>query len=284
MSTGIHQLRVFFLGLFHIVRPGEIQPIAVGSGHKAWSLFKYLLFHRGTAIATSDVMDLFWPNRIDSDDTSPLRTAISRLKRTLEPNSQPYSRSSYIICTRDYCAFNTAAPLWVDAEEFEKKCNIARKTDISNPATSAEIYFDALSMYRGDFLAEDVYVDWTMIPREHYRRLFLESSRDAARRLLDAGDLQRARIVLERALQVDRFAEEMHLTYLKVLLELGENAAVVEHYTYCTRLFYIELGVLPSPELLKAYDKAKEGLGTTSQKISRFKAMTVPNRMKQNWT
>lgn len=70
---------IFWLGAFRVFRPGEQEPIGVGSKHKIWKLFKYLLINRYQAVATERIIECLWPSLKDPGDTAALRTAISRL-------------------------------------------------------------------------------------------------------------------------------------------------------------------------------------------------------------
>ncbi|MEA4883885.1 MAG: BTAD domain-containing putative transcriptional regulator [Clostridia bacterium] len=255
---GVDALRVYCLGVFRVVRPGDTSPIGVGSTQKAWALFKYLVSRRGTAAPTSEIIRVFWPKSDSDDNTSQLRTTLSRLKSMLEPGSRSYSRSSYLTCARDVCAFNPSAKVWIDVEEFERTCAHALKLRASDEAAAGNLFCDALELYRGYFLAEDPYSDWTVVPREHYRRLFMESSKEAARILMGASDCTRARAVLQHALAEDSFAEELHILYARALMGLGDWTGAADHYSYSTGLLYRELGISPSEEYKQLYQDLRE--------------------------
>ncbi|MCR4427628.1 MAG: hypothetical protein NUW23_15850 [Firmicutes bacterium] len=246
-------LKVFCLGAFKVIPAGAGQVIGGDGSSKAWSVFKYLLAHRGAPVPTAEIMRTLWPGNQDSGDTSPLRTALSRLKASLEPASPSYSKGSYITYTKDFCIFHDEMPVWVDADEFEKVCGEAHLVGASDRRAGAELYLRALALYRGDYLAQDIYVDWTVAPRERYRRLFVDSSREAAAWLAAAGDLTCARSVLEHALQVEQFSEEMHVEYIQTLLKMGEHAAAAEHYAATTELLHRELGLRRSAEFRRLH-------------------------------
>lgn len=261
-------LQVFCLGPFKVTRPGQVEPITEGSRHKMWSLFKYLVCKRGTRVSTSEIVEVFWPQDRSSEDTGPLRTALSRLKTVLEPGNGRYGKSSFIVSTKDYCSFRAGSGVWVDCEEFEALCHEARHVQHRDKAEAAAMLRRALDLYRGDFLIDDMYSDWTVIPREHYRKLFFEASIDASSLLASLGDLPSSREVLSRAIDLDPFAEDLYIALMKIHLDIGDYASAVDLYNKGSTVFYQELGVKPSAEMKALYARAKGQMGRVSNRSS----------------
>lgn len=251
-------LNVYCLGRFRVQKPGDSMPVGVGSRHKMWSLFKFLVTRKGIPLPTQTIMETFWPEVADTMDTSALRTAVCRLRAHLEPKRAIYSRASYVICTKDTCAFNINAPFWLDADEFEKLIAKAHRVGVNDKAAGIELYLKAIDLYEGDFLSEDLYQEWTVIPREHYRRLFLDAVKEAAVWCLEKRDCLTARTVLERGLEIDPLVEDLHILLMRTLVELGDKKAAVQYYTYSTGMLYRELGSKPSNELKRLYQQIRE--------------------------
>lgn len=264
LNTGVEEnsiLRVYCFGRFRIQKPGDPLPVGVGSRHKMWSLFKFLVSRKGIPLPTQTIMETFWPKVEDPTDTSALRTAVCRLRANLEPKRAIYSRASYVICTKDTCAFNINTPFWLDLDEFEKLIAKAHRIGIGDKAAGIELYLKAIDLYEGDFLSEDLYQEWTVIPREHYRRLFLDAVKEAAVWSLEIKGLLTARAILERGLEIDPLVEDLHALLMRTLIELGDKKAAVQHYTYSTGMLYRELGSKPSSELKRLYQQIREGEG-----------------------
>jgi len=252
-------LRISCFGTFKVIRPNEEESICLGSRHKLWSLFKYLVANKGVAIPTQNIMDLFWSERKELSDTAPLRTAICRLKTMLEPKRELGKRNlSYIIYHQDSCTFNNNSDYWLDIEEFENLCLKAKHFGKYDRIVALESYQKAFEIYRGDFLAEDLYQEWTNSFREYYRNLFLNSVREAAKWFNELKEYQQARLILQRALENDSYIEELHILLMQALLGMGEAKGAIEHYTICSSMFYQEFGIGPSKELKLLYREAKE--------------------------
>ncbi|NMB12850.1 MAG: diguanylate cyclase, partial [Firmicutes bacterium] len=57
----------------------------------------------------------------------------------------------------------------------------------------------------------------------------------------------------EHALQVEPLEEAIHLQFIDFLLRTGKAKAAQAQYNYASSLFYREMGVKPSPDMLEAY-------------------------------
>ncbi|HBE78270.1 MAG TPA: hypothetical protein DDW65_10895, partial [Firmicutes bacterium] len=250
-------LRIYCLGVFRVLRPDEQQAIGTVSRHKMWLLFKYLVVHKGSAIQTEKIMELLWPGNNDPSDTATLRTTISRLKSLLEPSHIGYQRSAYIIYSKESCAFNLHAPFWLDAEEFENLCASAHRLGNDNRQAAIELYLQALDLYQGDFLVEDPDLEWAVVPREHYRCLFIDSITEVVSWLLEFQEYPKAEALLKRAIKIDPYVEGLQILLMKTLLGMGNLKAAAEHYSHCSSFLYKELGVKPSEEWKSLYKQLR---------------------------
>jgi DNA-binding SARP family transcriptional activator len=65
--------------------------------------------------------------------------------------------------------------VWVDIEAFEEQVKSARQHLTSGERGPAQADFAAaISLYQGDFLADDPYEQWAIIDREHLRLSYLD--------------------------------------------------------------------------------------------------------------
>lgn len=249
-------LRIYCLGVFRVLRPGEQQAIGAISKHKMWLLFKYLVAHKGSSVQTEKIMELLWPESLPSG-TASLRTTISRLKSLLEPKRTGYQRSSYIIYSKDSCAFNMHTSFWLDVDEFESLCTGAHQLGNSNRLKAIDLYLQALALYQGDYLAEDPDLDWALVPREYYRRLFIDATAEVASWLMESKEWARAGILVKQAIKIDPYTEKLQILLMKVFIGIGDLKAAAEHYSYYSSFLYKELGVKPSEEWKSLYKQLR---------------------------
>lgn len=249
-------LRIYCLGVFRVLRPGEHQAIGTISKHKMWLLFKYLIAHKGSAVQTEKIMERLWPKSLPNDTTT-LRTTISRLKSLLEPARAGYQRSSYIIYSKESCAFNLHTSFWLDVDEFESLCASAHQLGNRNRSKATELYLQALSLYQGDYLAEDPDLEWALVPREYYRRLFIDATAEVAQWMLENKEWDKAGILVKQAIKIDPYTEKLQILLMKALLGMGNLKAAAEHYSYYSSFLYKELGVKPSEEWKRLYKQLR---------------------------
>ena len=221
-----------------------------------WLLFKYLVAHKGSAVQTEKIIELLWPGCLPSD-TASLRTTISRLKSLLEPQRSGYQRSSYVIYSKDSCAFNLHTSFWLDVDEFEYLCTSAHQLGNSNRLKATELYMQALALYRGDYLAEDPDLEWALVPREYYRRIFIDAAAEVASWLLESKEWAKAGILVKQALKIDPYTEKLQILLMKSLLGMGNLKAAAKHYSYYSSFLYKELGVKPSEEWKSLYKQLR---------------------------
>jgi hypothetical protein len=128
----------------------------------------------------------------------------------------------------------------------------------NNRKLAIDLYIKALELYRGDFLAEDPDLEWAVIPREHYRRLFIDSTLEVATWFFESNEFSKAVTLLRQAIKVDPYVEGLQIMLMKALLGAGELKAAAEHYGYCSSFLYKELGVKPSEEWKSLYKQLRE--------------------------
>jgi DNA-binding SARP family transcriptional activator len=145
---------------------------------KTQALLKVLLCERGRVFTQDQLIEYLFPDLIPDKAAENLHNRISELRRVLEPDLKQGSDSSYVLSVSKggYC-FSQDTPCSVDTEEFQKQLDAAQASDKSGRWLKAlEGYQQAANLYRGDYLAEDLYEEWTIAPREEWRDRYLTVS------------------------------------------------------------------------------------------------------------
>lgn len=254
------KLRIYCLGSFRVIRPGENFALGTISKHKMWLLLKYLIVNKRALVSTDAIMDLLWPEQKKQGKNGALRTTLSRLKSLVEPVnpiSQRAVGSGLIKYKNETCSLNFNYPFWLDVDVFEKLCGLAHRQGIYDRQQAIVTYLDALELYQGDFLADDPDLDWAMAPREYYKQIYLDLILELTQWLVEEGDLGRSRRYLENALEYAPYNETMVCRLIEVLYRSGNLQEARRKYTFYSTLFYTELGVHPSPEMKRLYEMIK---------------------------
>lgn len=264
----ISLLRVYCLGSFQLVRPGEAGPADIRGKHKLWMLLKYLIAHSGQTVPTRTILDALWPQRENPNDTAPLRTAVSRLKTVLYADNREMTQQNYLIYSKDSCAFNPDTLFWLDAAEFENICRKVMRVGENSRKRGLELFIQALELYRGDFLSGDRLAEWTAPLRARYREMLLDTAREVLQWDVVMQESPKAARILKKALEIDPYDQQFQVLLMKTLINLKDYKAAVKHYTFCTHLFYQKRGIEPAPELRQLYKEVQDKMGTVAERSS----------------
>ena len=102
---------------------------------------------------------LFWPESSPEASRNSLNVAIHGLRRTLRTVTV-LPGDGTVVALRDYPDLQ----LWLDVEEFESRVEHGRRREEAGDAgRAAREYESADGLYRGDFLADDLYEEWAAL-------------------------------------------------------------------------------------------------------------------------
>src|SRR5215203_1045524 len=162
-----HSLQARFFGHFELLCDGENMPL--GRNGKALTILKYLLANRTRPVSQDHLMAWLWPDSNLKRARWSLNSAIYALRKLLRGQLSPVASSDFILFDKSYYQLDPSVEVWTDKDEFEARCEHGRHLERTQrkPEAVAE-YEAAVGLYRGDYLVEDLYEDWTMVERERF--------------------------------------------------------------------------------------------------------------------
>jgi two-component SAPR family response regulator len=258
-SVKKERLEIFTLGRFMVKCGDRLISEQSNRSYRIWDLFKYLVTYRDRGILPEVILENLWPGQEFSDPKRALRTPIYRLRQLLTPASGDSDGSSFISFSQGCYKWNTKAEYSLDVQEFEALCQRGQMIAQDNPAEAIETLKKAVSLYKGDYLPECLYYEWTLPVRNYYRRIFLQSSLDLCRLLKNADRNSEILKVCESVFHIEPFEEEFHLRFLETQMVMDKIKEARSHYEYVTSLFYRELGIKPSSAMRSIYRQLKAG-------------------------
>ncbi len=249
-------LQIYTLGGFQ-VKFGQRPLFAENQRlHKIGELFMYLIAHKEKQIPSETIVETLWPHQEYANPKNILKNQVYRLKQGLNdlqvPDAHAFINTSY-----GGYGWNTQAPYWLDADEFEFLCRKARSQLKTEPLQAAETYRQALALYRGPYLSGFHYFDWALPRRHYYRQLFLRSVNELLALQKEHQLFSQMIEDCERVLYLDDMEENIHLFYIEALLQEGKTVQARAHYEYIITLLYQELGTRPSPPMQRIYRAIK---------------------------
>ncbi len=195
-----------------------------------------LMVHNRSEIFTSEMLahHLFPELRFEKAIKN-LHARISELRYALEPNLTRGVDSAYIKRLAPGCyRFDPNASVWVDTETFSHQLSIARRYQNEGLFSDAAHAFQtALKIYRGPFLAQDIYEEWTMLPRNAWKFDYENALREAAILHRRQKQFQEALACANKGLEQNPFNEVFYQEKMMALSRLGQTKEITQVYDQC---------------------------------------------------
>ena len=244
-------LQVRFFGHFEMSCEGDAIPL--GRNGKALTILKYLLANRRRPVSQDHLMGWLWPESNLKKARWSLNSAIHGLRKLLDGCSSALS-TNYVTLEDGYYRLSEAVRIWTDVDElderYEKGRRLAREGRM--PAAAVE-YEKAIELYRGDYLIEDLYDDWTMVERERLSNAYMDMLGRLAVHYMESGQYQESIRGCYRVLEKDLCHEDSYRLLMRCYARLGLRGRALHQYSICKQILAQEYGTSPSPETRSLY-------------------------------
>jgi len=251
-------LRVYMLGRFAVHR-GE-QAITAWGSRKAEQMFEYLVAWREQPVPREVRVELLGPGAKPEAGEKSFYMALRQVRQALDPHLSRVTLEAYIISEEGAYGFNPQAEIWVDTGEFEGLYREGRRAEqAGHLETAMRAYQSAVTLYRGDFLGDDLYLDWPIARRERLRNHYLETLGWLGEYHFRRGEYRRsveyARLILER----DNCREDAQRLLMRCYARLGQRNRALRQYEQCRETIQRELALEPTPETTALYQRIRAG-------------------------
>ncbi len=217
---------------------------------KARQLLQFFVSGKGKWYSREQICDRLWPQLDAENADQNLKVALNALSRALEPAREP-GKAPFFIARRDASyGFNPAASIAIDVDDFLELANSQDEEDLS----------EALSIYQGDYLAENLGDSWAREKREKLQEIYLQTALKLASLLAADERLDDAIRIAHQILETDHCSEPAFQLLMNCHAARGNRAAVNSVYRRCAAALREELEVKPSPETTRLWQRlTKEG-------------------------
>ncbi len=248
-------LQVSTFGRFALATGGRGLAVEKWERKQALTLMKFLVTHLGHAIHREVLIEHLWPEADESHGRERLKVTVYFLRQQL----RAAGIEEDVVETVGKAYSLRPEAIWLDTEIFERL--IANGGALQRQQRWDEAlrcYEEAQRLYRGDFMEEDIYVDWCAEQRERLHEINLEMLAGMAECYAERACYAEAVRVCRTALVRDPYRESFHRALMTHLLRLGHTDSAVAQYHHCERLLARELGVEPMPETQRLYQRILE--------------------------
>jgi DNA-binding SARP family transcriptional activator len=268
-ATDFVHLQARFFGRFELLRDGEeVGPLSRGG--KAVSVLKYLLAHGSRPVSQDYLMGWLWPESDLKRARWSLNSTVYSLRKLLSvgaPSPDPvvlFEEGCYRLCPR--------VRVSSDVGEFDAHYERGSRLEgAGRKVEAAAEYEEAVALYRGDFLAEDLYEDWTMIERERLTNTYVDALDRLADHHAENGRLRDAIQMCHRILGKDPCHEHAHRRIMEYYIRLGLRGRALHQYRLCCTILEHTCEMEPSPETVSLYNRLLGGAAPENPPIPKIR-------------
>jgi LuxR family maltose regulon positive regulatory protein len=244
-------LQARYFGHFEMFCNGETVPL--GRNGKALAILKYLLAHRARPVSQDHLMGWLWPESNLKKARWSLNSAIHGLRKLLS-NCPASLLENYILLEEGYYRLCPTVRVETDVDEFDAHYEEGRRLQRTSQMPQAAIEYEkAIELYRGEYLLEDLYEDWTMVERERLANAYVDMLGRLAVHYMESEHYQEAIGACYRLLEKDRCHEDSYRVLMRCYVSLGLRGRALRQYRLCEEILLQEYGTAPSPETHSLY-------------------------------
>jgi DNA-binding SARP family transcriptional activator len=256
------RLSLSLLGPMQIMLGG--QPVGSFTYNKARALLAYLAVEIGRPHQRDALAALLWPELPDEAARHNLRQALTNLRTAIGDAS---ARPSFLLITRDTIQFNPGSDNDLDVAGFTAllaACESHAHRRRERCRSCAARMQQAISLYRGDFLAEFSvgdsvsFEEWQLRHRERLHQRALDALVHLANYHERRGADEQARRYAQRQIELDSWREEAYRQLMRLLAQSGQRSAALAQYETCRRILARDLGVEPEAETTALYEQIRD--------------------------
>jgi DNA-binding SARP family transcriptional activator len=247
-------LEMRYLGRFE-VRSSWKQVIRWQSA-KAKTILQYIMTRPREPIIKEVLMEALWPECDPRAANNNLKAAMHGLRQTLNYLFEENENIQYVLFLQGSYLINPEIELWVDVEEFERYWVKGRQLEKEKKYTEAIQQFElAETLYRGDYLEDEPYEEWTLLRREALKDTYVIILGKLADYSIRSADYESTIVYCQKILAKDACREDAYRRLMTCYSRLGQRNRALRWYEICQRTIKAELDTVPDNETASIYQK-----------------------------
>ncbi len=243
-------LSIQMLGRFRVAINDEPVDERAWGTHRAKPLLKLLLTSYSQPLHKDQIIEALWADSQPKNPIQALYTAVSDLRRALEPGLRRAAESRFILSSDSGYMFNTECAHSLDYQLFLTAVQQARQErSAANMASATQHYLLAEGLYQGEFLPDDRYAEWSYSLREQLQTTWTAMQMELAELHMQQQSYRQVVAVCNRLLTDDPCHEAACGLMMQAHTALGAPARALRAYKDCAGALERDLGIGPSAEL-----------------------------------
>jgi DNA-binding SARP family transcriptional activator/predicted negative regulator of RcsB-dependent stress response len=247
-------LRIHLLGPFEICLNGETLTHTHWGSQQTQTIGKILITYRNKVVTSDKLIETLWPDEPIESARRRLHVRISQFRNVLQ------EKKSLIHTVHGGYLFQPDDTCWLDVDAFQDQ--IAQGThlqELGRQIDAIAAYEKARQLYRGVFLSEDLYADWTYNQRETLHESFIDLLIELSEGYAQQGRYRLAIARARQALTQDHLRETLYVRLMLYHYYAGERDQALRMFERCRGVLASELGVPPLDSTLDLFEQIKAG-------------------------
>ncbi len=200
-------------------------------------------------------MDTFWQEADPVAARNSLYVAISGLRQAFKAVLHDFNP---ILFEEDHYCLNPELSVWLDVEEFLQLYHNGQELELGGKlAETTQVYESATNMYQGDFLADDLYEEWSVLTRERLRITYLDILDRLSRIYFNQGQYLACINLCHLILTRDNCREDAHRRLMRCHSRQGQPQLALSQFQTCVEALRAELDVDPEPVTIQLAERIR---------------------------
>jgi LuxR family transcriptional regulator, maltose regulon positive regulatory protein len=232
------EVTIHSLGKLEILVHGELLKIQ----KKPLELLKTIITLGGCDVKYERIADLLWPDAEGDSGLGNFKITLHRLRQLLGESSLSFKDGKLSLDTRR---------VWLDVWSYERTAlkASAEWCKSGDPGETLALTERAWSLYRGQFIADDLEQGWLYPQREKLSRSYIAIVAYLGERYLSAGNVEQAIALYEKAVELEPLAELLYEGLIKAYNSAGFRTHATQTYRRYESSLWENLRVQPAKRL-----------------------------------
>ncbi len=251
------RLEVRCLGMLSVSASGR--SIQRWRSNRAKAIFALLIRQPQTSVTRDVLMDNIWPDHDPKSAANNLRLAMYDLRKTLNHFLDLDESFLSILHIHGGYMINLVIEPVIDTQEFERRWEQGKALERTGQTAGAIAkYKEADLLYRGDYLEDELYTEWTISRREALKDTYLMILNKLADYCLNSGDYEGCVGYCQKTLSKDPSREDIYRKLMISYGRLGQRNRALQWYESCQKVLMTELGASPDRETTALYERLQK--------------------------
>lgn len=259
---GKNHLDIRMFGKFEMIYNEQMLNLGHSQTTKAMKLLQLLLFYGEQGIQRSQIIQYLFGVDAEGDLQTNLRVVVHNLRKILEKSGLP--KGDYISIESGVYRFAADFDIKVDVHTFEELIKCAKSVVEEE---KYKLLKEANALYRGHLLPEIYGEDWVVINSARLQNLYTE----CLEMLLG---IMRKKGYYQEMYETSNYAaslyplDEWQVYAMEALVAMGETKAALALYEKTTAMYFEELLMPPSDQMMECFQHMKDQLNMKTRDIN----------------